>query len=284
MNISKLECPSCGAAIKEVNGKAYCEYCGREAIIESKVIEEIGKTVGNTIEQSGVVTQEAIKSGSENTQIELRRLQMSQELSTLQMQLSNLRSEKRSLSLVQKKTRTHKKQLQEIDEEERNILSHINLIQSTFYPQQNQSKGNYSVSISKPGKPRSQSVAILLAFFLGMFGVHRFYTGHKTLGFLYLFTAGVGGIGWAIDILLLLLNAYKDADGRPLTPMRPIVFKIFAFIILATFIQIIWIASNPNAQPSAMLASYVISLIIVNLKSIWIFASKKLKKSDQVSG
>ncbi len=41
MDVSKLDCPGCGAFLKEVNGIAVCEFCGREVIIESKIIENM---------------------------------------------------------------------------------------------------------------------------------------------------------------------------------------------------------------------------------------------------
>ncbi|GAM25498.1 hypothetical protein SAMD00019534_086730 [Acytostelium subglobosum LB1] len=46
-------------------------------------------------------------------------------------------------------------------------------------------------------------VAYLLWFFLGVFGVHRFYLNRPCSGVLYLFTLGVFGIGWLVDICLI---------------------------------------------------------------------------------
>jgi TM2 domain-containing membrane protein YozV len=57
---------------------------------------------------------------------------------------------------------------------------------------------------------------VLLCFFFGVFGVHRFYTGHKSIGIIQLLTAGGCGIWWAVDFLMILLGSYRDADGRPL--------------------------------------------------------------------
>lgn len=42
---------------------------------------------------------------------------------------------------------------------------------------------------------------ILIAVFLGAFGGYRFYKRQPALGFLYMFTLGLVGIGWAIDII-----------------------------------------------------------------------------------
>lgn len=50
---------------------------------------------------------------------------------------------------------------------------------------------------------KSKLVAYLLWFFLGVFGVHRFYLGKIGSGILYFFTLGVFGIGWFIDLFTL---------------------------------------------------------------------------------
>ncbi|HWQ93692.1 MAG TPA: TM2 domain-containing protein [Clostridia bacterium] len=53
-----------------------------------------------------------------------------------------------------------------------------------------------------PG-PKNYSVAWLLLGFLGIFGAHRFYLGKWITGILYLFTAGLFGIGWLYDLCTL---------------------------------------------------------------------------------
>jgi len=46
---------------------------------------------------------------------------------------------------------------------------------------------------------------LLLAIFLGGIGVHRFYRGSIGMGILYIFTAGLFGIGWLVDIILAIV-------------------------------------------------------------------------------
>lgn len=60
---------------------------------------------------------------------------------------------------------------------------------------------------------RDWLVALLLAIFVGKFGVDRFYTGHIGLGLLKLFTCGGFGIWWMIDIILIAVGSYRDSDG-----------------------------------------------------------------------
>ena len=60
---------------------------------------------------------------------------------------------------------------------------------------------------------RDWLVTLLLAIFVGKFGVDRFYTGHIGLGLLKLFTCGGFGIWWMIDIILIAVGSYRDSDG-----------------------------------------------------------------------
>ena len=71
-----------------------------------------------------------------------------------------------------------------------------------------------TVSSDRPGK--SWLTTLLLCVFLGYLGVHRFYTGHTSIGVVQLLTGGGCGIWWLIDFILILANSYKDADGNPL--------------------------------------------------------------------
>ena len=53
---------------------------------------------------------------------------------------------------------------------------------------------------------KNKWVALLLCFFLGGLGAHRFYEGKVGTGILWLCTAGLFGVGWVIDFLILLFK------------------------------------------------------------------------------
>lgn len=63
---------------------------------------------------------------------------------------------------------------------------------------------------------KSKTVTLILCIFLGYFGVHRFYTGKIGTGIIYLFTAGIFGIGWIVDIITIAVGSYRDGNNRPL--------------------------------------------------------------------
>ncbi len=54
---------------------------------------------------------------------------------------------------------------------------------------------------------------LLLCFFLGGFGVHRFYVGKILTGLLMLFTLGGFGIWTLIDFIMIAVGSFKDKDG-----------------------------------------------------------------------
>jgi hypothetical protein len=57
-----------------------------------------------------------------------------------------------------------------------------------------------------PKRQKNKWVALLLCIFFGSFGAHKFYEGQILWGLVYLFTQGLFGIGWLIDIFALLFK------------------------------------------------------------------------------
>ncbi len=64
--------------------------------------------------------------------------------------------------------------------------------------------------------PYSKPIALLLCIFFGLFGLHHFYVGKYFMGIIYIFTAGLFGIGWLIDIVMIATGRFRDRNGLQL--------------------------------------------------------------------
>lgn len=80
----------------------------------------------------------------------------------------------------------------------------------------NNTNTNTNTVVGGVGSPKSKTVALVLCFFLGEFGVHRFYVGKVGTGLIWLFTFGLCGIGWIVDFILILMGKFTDKFGFPL--------------------------------------------------------------------
>jgi restriction system protein len=63
---------------------------------------------------------------------------------------------------------------------------------------------------------RSKWASFFLCLMFGGFGVHRFYVGKTGTGILWMLTFGMFGIGWTVDLLLILFGTFRDKAGYPL--------------------------------------------------------------------
>ena len=54
----------------------------------------------------------------------------------------------------------------------------------------------------------------LLTFFVGVLGVHRFYTGKIGTGFLMLITLGGFGVWFLVDLILVVTGQFTNKEGQ----------------------------------------------------------------------
>lgn len=67
---------------------------------------------------------------------------------------------------------------------------------------------------NKTVSPYSRLAALLLCFFLGAIGVHRFYVGKVGTGVAMIFTLGGLGIWILVDFIMIIVGGFTDANGR----------------------------------------------------------------------
>ena len=65
-------------------------------------------------------------------------------------------------------------------------------------------------------QPQDFLSTLLFTWFLGCFGIHRFWTGHTAIGVAQLLTLGGCGLWSYIDLILVCFNKFRDAEGREL--------------------------------------------------------------------
>ena len=72
--------------------------------------------------------------------------------------------------------------------------------------------------------PRARMPALVLSLvpfvMMPFFGLHRFYAGKNFSGVVYLLTLGLFGVGQLVDVILIALGEFRDAEGRLLTTWR----------------------------------------------------------------
>lgn len=76
-------------------------------------------------------------------------------------------------------------------------------------PQQQQvTVVNHTFVTNAPGgaKAKNKWIALLLCFFLGALGAHKFYEGKVGMGILYLFTLGLFGFGILFDLIRIIMK------------------------------------------------------------------------------
>ncbi len=83
-----------------------------------------------------------------------------------------------------------------------------------------------------PTSEKKWSTAFLLFYFLGLWGVHRFYAGKIGTGILQLLTFGGFGIWLLVDYILLISGDFTDSNGQPLY-RKPIVGGDKSWVVAA---------------------------------------------------
>lgn len=71
-------------------------------------------------------------------------------------------------------------------------------------------------ALAEPVSPKLLLPAVLLCFFFGALGIHRFYVGKIGTAIAMILTFGGLGVWVLVDFIMLLVGAFKDKHGLPL--------------------------------------------------------------------
>ena len=89
---------------------------------------------------------------------------------------------------------------------------------------------------------KSRAVAFWLAFFLGFFGVHRFYLGKVITGIIWFFTSALFTFGYIADLFFLAFGFTRDANGKELSEpgfFHALIIKIVCLLVVFAYVSII---------------------------------------------
>lgn len=77
--------------------------------------------------------------------------------------------------------------------------------------------GAPNIHLTKSSSKKDWLTTFLLCFFLGAFGIHRFYVGKIGTGIIQLITLGGLGIWTIIDFFVIVVGKFRDAEGALIT-------------------------------------------------------------------
>ena len=87
------------------------------------------------------------------------------------------------------------------------------------------------------------TTTFILSLFMGMFGLHRFYTGYIKIGIAQAMTLGGFGLWSLIDWISICINTYEDCNNKKLKDyVKPLgigaLSVIFIFLFILSLVMI----------------------------------------------
>lgn len=138
MSLRQLQCPACAATVSVPPGakEVTCSYCGSALHLQRDAGETtllLAGQVTDAIAATGAQTEAAIDENTAVTRKELRRMQYSHELASLEMRLTTVQSEIRGLQRMTH-SRVTAQQLRDLQRQEAGLLSRIAEVQAILNP------------------------------------------------------------------------------------------------------------------------------------------------------
>ena len=133
-------------------------------------------------------------------------------------------------------------------------IININVAQNVVTGQLSQPAAPVGPPAISTQSPKNWGVTLFLCLFLGVFGAHRFYTGHILIGLVQLFTLGMAGIWTFIDFVMILTGAYRDKRGLPLSGShlsKRAGFGVLALVVISCILLGALAQSTTEVDPVA---------------------------------
>lgn len=138
MSLRQLKCPACAATVSVPPGvkEVTCSYCGSALHLqpgEGETTLLLAAQVKDAIAATGAQTEAAIDENTAVTREELRRMQYSHELASLEMRLTTVQSEIRGLQRMTHNSVTAR-QLRDLQKQEGALLARIAEVRAVLTP------------------------------------------------------------------------------------------------------------------------------------------------------
>lgn len=234
MKLVETKCPNCGSSIEVEKRKKNikCEYCGTSFAVSDDVIEVKHLMAGEISEEQEFI----------NAETNLNKLKNYDEAYDIYLSLSKRYVDNAEIwiGLLRSLTKdfTYKYGSQDFKKLYQKYWSSFIALADEDEREKYEKKykdyvDKVSVSSSNDGKIVKQEKCYLAVTVLGgMFGIHKFLQGKTILGFVYMFTFGLYGIGWIYDII----QEYKKWSE---TSQKGVVkWCIFAFFMIFAIMEI----------------------------------------------
>ena len=218
MKLIEMKCPGCGASLQAEEGRKtiYCQYCGTPVQVDDESLRiHVTKTYVNEAAVRSIdLERQKFETETRQKETEMAELKQKKEEWTrymmmylgalavcffLYMILENVRFLNTILSALTGVIL---------------LFGGVGLyLLRPVKNNTNPTSNTVRVVVSRRSS-KSKTTAFVLCLLFGYFGVHHFYAGNSGKGLVYLFTMGLFGIGWLIDLYLILTNQFKDNHGR----------------------------------------------------------------------
>lgn len=243
MKLISTECPKCKGKIKisEDTKKAKCEYCGNQFVIDDEVKKVKHIMVGQIDEEQEF----------KNAKANLKFKEYGKAFN-IYYSLSERYTDNKEVWLGLLRASTEDFTSKEYREDAKKYYEKFSLLATeseiekykTKYEKYINSFSESEIVDAKNKKINNGKDYIVLTLLGGFLGLHKFAKGKIAIGFLYLFTCGLLGIGWIYDCFMEV-RKHPEARNKVYNCLSVYVFLVaFAYIDYNAFGSILMIVSG----------------------------------------